>query len=62
MQWLSPVDPHENHKSAISAHEEGSGDWILESKEFMEWQQARNSFLWLSGFGTPLCQVKGALD
>lgn len=50
MQWLSPVDPCENHEAAISAHQEGTGTWILESKEFTEWYQAKSLFLWVSGF------------
>jgi hypothetical protein len=58
MQWLSPVDPYENHEAAISAQHEGSGNWLLESKEFTDWYQAKNSFLWLSGFRTFPCDTK----
>lgn len=50
MQWLSPVDPCENHDAATSAHQEGTNHWFFESSEFTEWYQAKTSFLWLSGF------------
>ena len=50
MQWLSPIDPCENHEAATSAHQEGTGTWFFESNEFTEWYQAKSSFLWLSGF------------
>jgi hypothetical protein len=50
MRWLSPVDPCENHEAVLSAHQQGTGRWIIESKEFEEWSQMESSLLWLSGF------------
>jgi hypothetical protein len=49
-QWLSPIDPIENHETAMSAHQQGTSNWFVESKEFYDWQGANRSFLLLSGF------------
>jgi hypothetical protein len=52
MQWLSPVDPWENHEAARNAHQSGTSNWLMESKEFTEWHQSESSFLLLTGFRT----------
>jgi len=49
-QWLSPIVPMENHESAMSAHQQGTSDWFIQSKEFSDWERANRSFLLLSGF------------
>jgi hypothetical protein len=56
MRWLSSIDPCESHEAAISTHQQGTGNWIIESKEFVEWYQAESSILWLSGFRKSLTE------
>jgi hypothetical protein len=50
VRWLSPVDPWETHEAAVQTHYSGTGDWFLESNEYLEWQGSDKSDLWLSGF------------
>ncbi|KAF2187577.1 hypothetical protein K469DRAFT_517615, partial [Zopfia rhizophila CBS 207.26] len=50
IEWLSPVDPCENHETAISSHQPGTCSWIFKSEEFEKWHHRENSFLWISGF------------
>jgi hypothetical protein len=50
LQWLSPVDPEQSHKVALQLHQEGTSEWILDSKEVLEWISSTSSCLWLSGF------------
>jgi len=52
LQWLSPVDPWENHEAAKNAHQSGTSNWLVESKDFTEWHNADSMFLLLTGFRT----------
>jgi SpoVK/Ycf46/Vps4 family AAA+-type ATPase len=54
VRWLSHGnDPETNHRAARKKHEEGTGKWFTESKEYARWKEEPNSFLWL--YGIPGC-------
>jgi hypothetical protein len=57
LQWLSPVGPWENHEAAKNAHQAGTSNWLVESKDFTEWHNADSLFLLLTGFRTYLSSV-----
>jgi hypothetical protein len=50
LHWLSPLDPFEMHELIKYAHEPGTSNWFLESKDFRDWLIENRSFLWLSAF------------
>lgn len=47
--WFSPLDfiPMQNEVS--SRRQRGTGQWLLESKEFLNWRSGANGVLWCSG-------------
>ncbi|KAF4630221.1 hypothetical protein G7Y89_g7914 [Cudoniella acicularis] len=50
LNWLSSIDPSENHNTALRAHQEGTGDWLLQGNDdFETWKTKPNSLLWLNG-------------
>ncbi|KAJ5374397.1 hypothetical protein N7517_006403 [Penicillium concentricum] len=49
VEWLSTVDAAECHYSACTKHEEGTGDWLLESKDFGLWLTGTREVIWLYG-------------
>ena len=49
LQWLSPVDPSISHEVALKIRQAGTNSWFLSCKEFENWRDSENSFLWLSG-------------
>lgn len=56
LQWISPVDPFKNHEAATSVHQKGTSTWVLQSKEFQEWDKTDRRFLWISGFRKFFCR------
>ncbi|KAF1818520.1 uncharacterized protein K489DRAFT_374151 [Dissoconium aciculare CBS 342.82] len=48
-QWLRPADPWTNHKSARELHEERTGEWLLQTKEYQAWKSGEDQCLWLYG-------------
>ncbi|KAF3185889.1 hypothetical protein TWF788_003937 [Orbilia oligospora] len=50
-RWLAAPNVSTNYNKALQQRHEGSGDWLIESKQFIEWKTSamRNSFLWLHG-------------
>lgn len=49
MQWLSAPDSSINQNKALQQRHEGSGEWVLQREEFVEWKTRLNSILWLHG-------------
>ncbi|KAF2621127.1 hypothetical protein BU25DRAFT_325665, partial [Macroventuria anomochaeta] len=47
--WLSPPDPSTNYHKALQQRQEGTGQWLLHSLMFKQWNVQQNSFLWLHG-------------
>lgn len=52
-QWISPPDPSSNLHAAIKQRQPNTGLWFLESRQFLRWTTANDSFLWL--YGKPGC-------
>ena len=51
MQWLAVADPHINHGSACQRRLPGTGLWLLEDLDFIEWEIGHNNYLWLNALG-----------
>lgn len=47
--WLSPQDPSNNHNTAVSLCQEGTGQWFLRGEAFQRFKRGETSFLWLNG-------------
>lgn len=50
IEWLAAPDIAAAHLSAQDQKEEGTGEWFLESQEFLEWANTGRS-MWLAGDG-----------
>lgn len=48
-RWLSPPNSSENYNKGIKQRHGDSGQWFLQSKEYISWKSGPNSFLWLQG-------------
>jgi Cdc6-like AAA superfamily ATPase len=49
MDWLSPVSPLQNHQTAQSLYQKGTGRWFVDSPDFVHWIEMKNSAIWLYG-------------
>lgn len=49
LQWLTTINPSENHNDARKQHADSTGGWLLEEDLFMQWQDIPGSLLWLHG-------------
>jgi len=38
MEWLSPLEPGNRHRSVRTGRFDGVGDWLLGATEFQEWR------------------------
>ncbi|CUS15227.1 unnamed protein product, partial [Tuber aestivum] len=48
-KWLNVVDPTSNYSSALSLREPGTGNWLLQGNEYIDWKGGRGGVLWLHG-------------
>lgn len=48
-EWLRGADPSTNHNAARKKHEPGTGDWLLNLKDFETWKDGEGGVLWLYG-------------
>jgi hypothetical protein len=48
-RWLNAPDPSTNHNSARDKHLPGTGQWLLQKKEYVKWKKQANSFMWING-------------
>ena len=56
--WLAIADPHTNHRAACQRRLPGTGHWLLEDEDFMEWEARNNTYLWLNALGRhPILQA-----
>jgi len=39
MEWLSPLEPRERHQAIGMDRMPGVGDWLLDTREFTQWNQ-----------------------
>jgi hypothetical protein len=49
MQWLSPTDFPAQQHDIISRRQEGTGQWLLDSREFKDWLQGYDRILFCPG-------------
>ncbi|KAG8832783.1 hypothetical protein FRC20_007808, partial [Serendipita sp. 405] len=49
LKWLKGSDPTTNHNTARKKHEPGTGEWLLDSKEFKSWMEEDGKIVWLNG-------------
>ncbi|KAH8786249.1 hypothetical protein BGZ57DRAFT_818295, partial [Hyaloscypha finlandica] len=49
LNWLSPVDPVQNHQAARKIYQKGTCRWLIDSPEFIQWIKTKNSAIWLYG-------------
>lgn len=52
MAWLSPLDFLKKQNDVFVKHQEGTGEWILDSKEFNDWLLGSGTTLWCPGIRT----------
>ncbi|CUS12882.1 unnamed protein product, partial [Tuber aestivum] len=48
-KWLNVVDPTSNYSTALALREPGTGSWLLQGREYMNWKGGRGGVLWLHG-------------
>ncbi|KAH0559302.1 hypothetical protein GP486_004185 [Trichoglossum hirsutum] len=49
IQWLQYTDPSTNHNAACELREPLTGNWLLQSDDFVEWKRRSAQFLWIHG-------------
>ena len=50
-RWLAVADPRPNYLSACQRRLQGTGHWLLNNIDFMEWEVGDNNYLWLNALG-----------
>lgn len=51
LTWLHIVDPILNYHAACQLQQPGTGQWLLESPDFADWENGNESELWLNATG-----------
>lgn len=49
IEWLGGTDPSTNYNTARRKHEDGTGEWLLNSEQFRSWKASHGDTMWLSG-------------
>lgn len=49
LEWLSPADARKTQKEVFEMHQAGTGQWLLNRPEFIEWLQGSRCLLWCYG-------------
>ncbi|KAL8850414.1 MAG: hypothetical protein Q9221_004646 [Calogaya cf. arnoldii] len=50
LRWLSTINYREHHKTSISTVMQGSGAWLQQKKEYIDWKtSSTSSILWIHG-------------
>lgn len=49
IDWLSPLNFKLIHSEIFQNREDGTGQWMLESQEFINWRDGRSKTLWCPG-------------
>ena len=49
--WLTAVNPETNYLAACQRNQPGTGNWLLDSPEFLDWESGRDNCLWLNAMG-----------
>lgn len=50
--WLLLVDSKPKYLAACQRQQPGTGQWLLESSEFTNWENSDESYLWLNASGS----------
>lgn len=65
LRWLSDVHYKKHHQSLSKCLQEGTGSWMLEKPQFLEWRNSSvSSVLWLHGIrrSSTTCLVERSLS
>lgn len=49
--WLAPINPELNYMAARQKVQAGTGQWLWETKEFLEWETGDTKGIWLNAMG-----------
>jgi ankyrin repeat domain-containing protein 50 len=49
LRWLITTDPALDHAAARAKHQPETGEWFIETDEYLEWRTSPRSFLLLQG-------------
>ena len=49
--WLAYCDPEANYRSACQRQQPGTGEWLLDCKDFCKWETGQDPRLWLHAMG-----------
>jgi hypothetical protein len=49
LQWIKVTDPSSNHNAARKKHQPTTGEWFLQSKQFVAWLEGRIPSVWVHG-------------
>jgi hypothetical protein len=49
LDWIKLSDPSIHYNPARIKHQPTTGEWFLESEQFVSWKEGRISCLWLHG-------------
>lgn len=49
LSWLSLVNPYSNHTAARDKRGASTGQWFIDSQEFLRWRQGTQTSLWVTG-------------
>jgi DNA replication protein DnaC len=50
MNWLTPIDYAIQQTDFVKQHQEGTGQWLLDSREFQKWLTNNGETLFCPGF------------
>ena len=49
LRWLSPVNFWPKQENVCKQREAGTGQWLLEHPDFLEWEKGNKEMLWCCG-------------
>ena len=49
LQWIKVTDPSSNHNAARNKHQPMTGEWFLQSEQFVAWLEGRIPSIWVHG-------------
>jgi hypothetical protein len=49
VDWLSPLNFKVSQSEFLQKREHGTGQWLLESQEFLDWRDGTSETLWCPG-------------
>ena len=54
LSWLSPLQMPRVHQSIVERAQQGSGRWLLNSEQFLDWRSGKERLLWCYGMRSSL--------